>query len=64
MRSRSFNAQVESYEADDNTLSERSESIRNQYARGRSAKAPKRRTSRTSSVPLGISGRRNRRFTW
>lgn len=66
MRSRSIQLQPEAADVDGDSLSERSEIIRKQYSRSRSAKSPKRRTSRTTnaSVPLGISARRNRRFAW
>ena len=66
MRSRNLQLELENDEVDGNTLVERSEADRKQYSRGRSARTTRRRSTRTtaSNVPLGISARRNRRWTW
>jgi hypothetical protein len=49
-----------------NTPVEEGEAIRKGYGRGRSARTTKRRSSRRagSHPDLGISARRNRRFSW
>lgn len=66
MRSRSTYSELDHDEVNGDTLVERSEAIRKQYSRGRSARTPRRRSSRAAgaNVPLGISARRNRRWTW
>ena len=66
MRSRSFHLELENDELDGDTLVERSEANRKQYSRGRSARTPCRRSTRAAggNVPLGISARRKRRWTW
>ena len=66
MRFRSFQLEQECGELDGDMLVERSEANRKQYSRGRSARTPRRRSSRAAgaNVPLGISARRNRRWTW
>jgi hypothetical protein len=52
--------------ADGDMLIERPEAGRKQYARGRSARTPRRRSSRTAgaNIPLGIAARRKRRWSW
>jgi hypothetical protein len=66
MRSRSFHMDIENYDADNETVTDASETNRKNYARSRSARSPRRRTSESTNakVPLGMSGRRNRRWAW
>jgi len=66
MRSRSLRLEQEFAEFDGDTLVERPEASRKQYSRGRSARTPCRRSSRSAgnTVPLGISARRGRRWSW
>ena len=66
MRTRSFHLELEADELDSDTLTERSDATRKQYSRGRSLRTPRRRSSRVAgaNIPLGISARRNRRWSW
>jgi hypothetical protein len=66
MRSRSFHTDIESYENDVEALVEATAEDRKHYGRGRSARTAQRRTSRPTpaKVPLGMAGRRNRRWAW
>ena len=66
MRMRSVHLELEADHLDMEASSERSEGSRKQYSRVRSARAPRRRSSRSAgaNIPLGISGRRNRRWSW
>ena len=66
MRTRNWNAMLDSEVEQGNTPVEDSEANRKAYGRGRSARTTKRRSSRRagSHPDLGISARRNRRFSW
>lgn len=66
MRTRNFRLDPEADDVESSLLVERPEMNRKQYARVRSAQSPRRRSSRSAGVniPLGISARRNRRWTW
>jgi hypothetical protein len=66
MRTRSIPIEAVYGEFDGELLVERDPADRKQFARSRTARSPKRRTTRTvgASVPLGMSARRNRRFGW
>jgi hypothetical protein len=66
MRSRSFHLELETDDLDGDILVARPEANRNKYTRVRSAKTPRRRSSRAAgaNVPVGIGGRRNRRWAW
>jgi hypothetical protein len=66
MRSRCFQLELADGELDGDTLVGRSDANRKQYSRGRSARTPRRRSTRATgaNVPLGISARRKRRWTW
>jgi hypothetical protein len=65
MRARSLYSILDAYDTDEIVV-DRAQTNRKQYSRGRSARAPRRRSSRSAgaSVPLGISARRNRHFSW
>jgi hypothetical protein len=66
MRTRSFHSELRAEDLEGDALVERPEAGRKQYARGRSARTPRRRSSRSAgaNIPLGISARRNRRWAW
>ena len=66
MRTRSFHLEPMADDLEGGALVERPEAGSKQYARGRSARTPRRRSSRTAgaNIPLGISARRNRRWAW
>jgi hypothetical protein len=66
MQSRSFHTEIESYENEVEALVEATSEDRKHYGRGRSARSAQRRTARptTAKVPLGMAGRRNRRWAW
>jgi len=66
MRTRSLHLELMADDVDGDQLLARGEAGRKQYSRGRSARTPKRRSSRSAgnSVPLGIAARRNRRWAW
>ncbi len=66
MRSRIVHLELVGDEVDSHAFADRSESNHKRYARVRSARSPRRRTSRSAgaNVPLGISARRNRRWAW
>jgi hypothetical protein len=58
--------ELASDDLDSDTFVARPETNRKQYSRGRSARKPRRRSSRAAgaNIPIGIAGRRNRRWTW
>jgi len=66
MRTRSFHVELAADSSDSDTLVDRPEVNRKQCARGRSARTPRRRSSRSAgaNIPLGISARRHRRWDW
>jgi hypothetical protein len=66
MRTRNWNMSPESDVDQDDGLAESGDNLRKDYRRGRSTRTQKRRTLRRggSQPPLGIAGRRNRRFSW
>jgi hypothetical protein len=66
MRSRISNLALEADGVDSEALVDRSETARKQYSRGRSRRTPKRRSSRAAgaNIPVGIAGRRKRRWSW
>lgn len=66
MRTRSLHLELTADELDDDSLAERGDAKGKHYSRGRSARTPKRRSTRSAStkVPLGIAARRNRRWAW
>ena len=66
MRTRNWNIRLETDLEQGDTLVEQGESARNEYSRGRSARPSKRRSSRRagSQPALGMSARRNRRWSW
>ena len=66
MRTRSIPIEAALGDIDGEMLVERQPTDRKQFARSRSARSPRRRSTRSASanVPLGISARRNRRFAW
>lgn len=66
MRTRSLHLELRADDVDGDLLVDRNDASRQQYARGRSARSPRRRSARTtsSSVPLGIAARRKRRWAW
>lgn len=66
MRSRSLQLEQVNGEVDGDTLVDRSDADRKHYSRGRATRTPRRRSTRATgaNVPLGISARRNRRWTW
>jgi hypothetical protein len=61
-RDHEFNYESESDEA--GTRSSREQSAGKQYRSKRSAKPRRRRSTKASSPGLGISGRRNHRWSW
>jgi hypothetical protein len=66
MRTRNWNVKLESDAEQGDTLVEQNESTRNEYRRGRAVRTSKRRSSRRagSQPELGMSARRNRRWSW
>lgn len=66
MRTRSLHLELMTDDVESDQLLDRSETNRKNYSRGRSARTPKRRSTRTTGnqVPLGMAARRNRRWAW
>lgn len=66
MRTRSLHLELMANDVESDLLVERSETNRKNYSRGRSARTPKRRSTRATgnAVPLGMAARRNRRWAW
>jgi hypothetical protein len=66
MRTRNWNGALDTEFGLSETLVEQGETSRHESRRSRSPRTAKRRSSRRAGSPpaIGISGRRNRRFSW